>query len=198
MLEECNPEVAETLDADEDLCEWPDFFEVDESVPQIPMATLKQPPKLRGAQTMQDYLQNHDIRAKLEQRMSEQVQKSGAPNLQVSQNTGSSLTTAKFQSAENLGEERSDVDPEDCQDEDMEQSAADALSQYGVSETTSVLIKHKQDIESEAKQHSERKLEEESVKRNIEAHTTVAEGVRSLFITKDKKGLWVTDVIETL
>lgn len=73
MLEECNPEVAETLDADEDLCEWPDFFEVDESVPQIPMATLKQPPKLRGAQTMQDYLQNHDIRAKLEQRMSEQV-----------------------------------------------------------------------------------------------------------------------------
>lgn len=198
MLEECNPEVAETLDADEDLCEWPDFFEVDESVPQIPMATLKQPPKLRGAQTMQDYLQNHDIRAKLEQRMSEQVQKSGAPNLQVSQNTGSSLTTAKFQSAENLGEERSDLDPEDCQDEDMEQSAADALSQYGVSETTSVLIKHKQDIESEAKQHSERKLEEESVKRNIEAHTTVAEGVRSLFITKDKKGLWVTDVIETL
>ena len=198
MLEECNPEVAETLDADEDLCEWPDFFEVDESVPQIPMATLKQPPKLRGAQTMQDYLQNHDIRAKLEQRMSEQVQKSGAPNLQVSQNTGSSLTTAKFQSAENLGEARSDLDPEDCQDEDMEQSAADALSQYGVSETTSVLIKHKQDIESEAKQHSERKLEEESVKRNIEAHTTVAEGVRSLFITKDKKGLWVTDVIETL
>ena len=198
MLEECNPEVAETLDADEDLCEWPDFFEVDESVPQIPMATLKQPPKLRGAQTMQDYLQNHDIRAKLEQRMSEQVQKSGAPNLQVSQNTGSSLTTAKFQSAENLGEARSDLDPEDCQDEEMEQSAADALSQYGVSETTSVLIKHKQDIESEAKQHSERKLEEESVKRNIEAHTTVAEGVRSLFITKDKKGLWVTDVIETL
>ena len=160
------------------------------------MANLKQPPKLRGAQTMQDYLQTHDIRAKLEQRMSEQVQKGGA--LQVSQNTGSSLTTAKFQSAENLGEERSDVDPEDCQDEDMEQSAADALSQYGVSETTSVLIKHKQDIESEAKQHSERKLEEESVKRNIEAHTTVAEGVRSLFITKDKKGLWVTDVIETL
>ena len=41
MLEECNPEVAETLDADEDLCEWPDFFEVDESVPQIPMANLK-------------------------------------------------------------------------------------------------------------------------------------------------------------
>ena len=198
MLEECNPEVAETLDADEDLCEWPDFFEVDESVPQIPMATLKQPPKLRGAQTMQDYLQNHDIRAKLEQRMSEQVQKSGAPNLQVSQNTGSSLTTAKFQSAENLGEARSDLDPEDCQDEDMEQSAADALSQYGVSETTSVLIKHKQDIESEAKQLSERKLADESVKRNIEAHTTVAEGVRSLFITKDKKGLWVTDVIETL
>ena len=198
MLEECNPEVAETLDADEDLCEWPDFFEVDESVPQIPMATLKQPTKLRGAQTMQDYLQNHDIRAKLEQRMSEQVQKSGAPNLQVSQNTGSSLTTAKFQSAENLGEAKSDLDPEDCQDEDMEQSAADALSQYGVSETTSVLIKHKQDIESEAKQHSEKKLEEESVKRNIEAHTTVAEGVRSLFITKDKKGLWVTDVIETL
>ena len=65
----------------------------------------------------------------------------------------------------------------------MEQSAADALSQYGVSETTSVLIKHKQDIESEAKQHSERKLEEESVKRNIEAHTTVADGVRSLFVT---------------
>ena len=160
------------------------------------MANLKQPPKLRGAQTMQDYLQTHDIRAKLEQRMSEQVQKGGA--LQVSQNTGSSLTTAKFQSAENLGEERSDVDPEDCQDEDMEQSAADALSQYGVSETTSVLIKHKQDIESEAKQLSERKLADESVKRNIEAHTTVAEGVRSLFITKDKKGLWVTDVIETL
>ena len=46
---------------------------------------------------------------------------------------------------------RSDVDPEECEDEDMEQSAADALSQYGVSETTSVLIKHKQDIESEAK-----------------------------------------------
>ena len=80
----------------------------------------------------------------------------------------------------------------------MEQSAADALSQYGVSETTSVLIKHKQDIESEAKQLSERKLEEEAVKRNVEDHTKVAEGVRSLFISKDKKGLWVSEVIETL
>ena len=73
-LEECNPEVAETVEPDEDLREWPDFFEVDET-PEIPMAKLKQPPKLRGAQTMQDYLQTHDIRAKLEQRMSEQGQK---------------------------------------------------------------------------------------------------------------------------
>ena len=54
MLGECNPEVAETLDADEDLCEWPDFFEVEEHVPEIQKANLKHPPKLRGVQTVQE------------------------------------------------------------------------------------------------------------------------------------------------
>ena len=165
------------LEADEDLDEWPDFFDLEET-PKIPLATLKQPPKLRGAQTMQDYLQSHDIRAKLEQRMSDQ-QKAGNAVLQVSQNTGSSLTTAKFQSAENVGV-RSEGAREDIDDEDMEQ--LDALSQYGVSETTSVMIKNKQDIESEARLNSERKLEQEAAQRNIDNHIVVAESVRALFI----------------
>ena len=60
------------------------------------------------------------------------------------------------------------------------------------------MIKNKQEIEFEAKQNSERKLEEESVKRDIENHSQVAEAVRSLFITKEKKGMWVSEVIETL
>ena len=30
-LEECNPEVAETIEPDEDLREWPEFFDVDET-----------------------------------------------------------------------------------------------------------------------------------------------------------------------
>ena len=48
-LEEVNPEVADMIEDDEDLTEWPDFFDVDEHVPKIPKAQLKHPPKLRGA-----------------------------------------------------------------------------------------------------------------------------------------------------
>ena len=70
-LEEVNPEVAATIEDDEDLTEWPDFFEVDEHVPAIPKASLKSPPKLRGAQTMNDLLNSYDVRAQLQQRMSE-------------------------------------------------------------------------------------------------------------------------------
>lgn len=39
-LEECNPDVAETIEDDEDLDEWPDFFDLEET-PKIPMAPLK-------------------------------------------------------------------------------------------------------------------------------------------------------------
>ena len=39
-LEECNPDVAETIEDDVDLDEWPDFFDLEET-PKIPMAPLK-------------------------------------------------------------------------------------------------------------------------------------------------------------
>lgn len=64
-LEEANPEVAAMVEDDEDLTEWPNFFDVDEHVPQIPKAQLKFPPKLRGAQTMNDLLNSYDVRAQL-------------------------------------------------------------------------------------------------------------------------------------
>jgi len=64
-LEEVNPEVASLLPEDEDLTEWPDIFEVDEHVPPIPKANLKHPPKLRGAQTMNDLLNSYDVRQQL-------------------------------------------------------------------------------------------------------------------------------------
>ena len=70
-MEEINPEVAALLPEDEDLTEWPDIFEVDEHVPPIPKASLKHPPKLRGAQTMNDLLNTYDVRQQLQQRLSE-------------------------------------------------------------------------------------------------------------------------------
>ena len=56
-LEEVNPDVADLLEEDEDLTEWPDFFDVDENVPDIPKAEMKPAPKIRGAQTMTDLLE---------------------------------------------------------------------------------------------------------------------------------------------
>ena len=62
-LEEINPEVAQLLEDDEDLTDWPDFFDVDEHVPDIPHAWLKHPPKLRGLTTVNDLLNSYDVRA---------------------------------------------------------------------------------------------------------------------------------------
>ena len=40
------------------------------------------------------------------------------------------------------------------------------------------------------KKSNEKKLEQEAHKRMIEEHVRVAEGMRSLFMAKDKKGMW--------
>ena len=56
-LMEVNPDVAALIEDDEDLCEWPDFFDVDENVPEVPKAEMKPAPKIRGAQTMNDLLE---------------------------------------------------------------------------------------------------------------------------------------------
>jgi len=56
-LEEVNPDVADLLEDDEDLTEWPDFFDVDENVPEVPKSDLKSAPKIHGAQTMGDLLE---------------------------------------------------------------------------------------------------------------------------------------------
>ena len=65
-MAEINPEVADLLPEDEDMTEWPDIFEVDEHVPSIPKAELKHPPKLRGAQTMNDLLNSYNVRQQLQ------------------------------------------------------------------------------------------------------------------------------------
>ena len=57
---------------------------------------------------------------------------------------------------------------------------------------------HKRDIETEMKKTNEKKLEEEAHKRMIEEHVRVAEGMRSLYISKEKRGMWQSDVIESL
>jgi len=48
------------------------------------------------------------------------------------------------------------------------------------------------------KQRNEEKLEQEAHKRLLEEHVRVAEGMRALFVTKDKKGMWQSDVIDSL
>ena len=74
----------------------------------------------------------------------------------------------------------------------------EVLSQHGVSTETATLIKHKQDIEMDVKERNEKMQEQVSHIRMIDEHIRVAEGIRSLFINRDKKGMWQTEVIESL
>ena len=90
---------------------------------------------------------------------------------------------------EKMEVEDNDEYQDEQQDEEMDPDV-EVLSQHGVSEETANMIKHKQDLEAEAKQRNEEMQEKEAHKRKIDEHFRVAEGMRSLFISRDKKGMW--------
>lgn len=90
---------------------------------------------------------------------------------------------------ENMEAENSDEYSDEKSDEEMDHDV-EVLSQHGVSEHTATMIKHKYDLETEAKQRNEKMQEKEDHKRKIDEHFRVAEGMRSLFINRDKKGMW--------
>jgi len=119
------------LEDDEDLNEWPDFFEVNEHVPKVPKAELKHPPKMRGAQTMSDLLDQYDIKKNLQERLETQ-------------------NNSKEGFYENGQEQPVVVERTESQQEERDQQI-EALSQHGVNEETANKIILKQELEKEAK-----------------------------------------------
>merc|ERR1711900_110835 len=104
-------------------------------------APLKQPPKLRGMQTMHDLLSSYDVRAQLKQRMYETPGRntSGGDSLAPAMaDRFASLTTPKQPEDEDALAERSDDEGDEEMDHDVE-----VLSQHGVSVETATMIKHK-------------------------------------------------------
>ena len=166
------------LEDDEDLNDWPDFFEVNEHVPKILKAELKHPPKIRSAQTMSDLLDQYDIKKNLHERLDTQNEsKEGYYN--------------------NALEQPAVVERTEIQQEEREQQI-EALSQHGVNEETANKIILKQELEKEAKQRNDKMQEEAIQKGQIEEHIRIADGMRTVFMTKEKKGMWQAEIIDQL
>jgi len=74
----------------------------------------------------------------------------------------------------------------------------EVLSQHGISEETAKMIVRKQSVEKEMKQRNDDMQESQQHKQQIEQHIQIANGMRSLFIQKEKKGMWQEDVVAAL
>jgi ribosomal protein S13 len=66
----------------------------------------------------------------------------------------------------------------------------EVLSQHGISQETAAMIVRKQSVEKEMKQRNDDMQEQQQHKQYIEQHIQIANGMRSLFIQKEKKGMW--------
>jgi len=75
LIKESSPEMYEEMGLDQDLLEdhlteWPEFFDI-EDIPKLLKAELKAKPKLKDFKSMESYLQDYNIRDKLDRKMSE-------------------------------------------------------------------------------------------------------------------------------